>query len=177
MNLSKPYTSAQVKKISSDWYDKYGHTDEVIFFAFRNLTNQGKDLRAKCKLLKSFYGVPRPDGIEIVAERIENIANLDKRLADGDLSVVNDISDKKIQEKGTRQFSFATKFCSFHQPTIYPIYDSTIYKALKKEGVSNSNFGTDFILFKKEIDDFISRNGLKDCTYKEIDHFLQKISE
>ena len=71
--------------------------------------------------------------------------NFDKRLADKklklgeeiDLELVNDLGNKKIKteddnedDNGRRHYSFATKYCSFHNPEVYPIYDSYVRKML-----------------------------------------------
>ena len=173
MSITRMYTIAQAKEIAAAWDSSYGRTDDVIFYAFRILSNNEQDLSAKCKLLKSFYSVPRPDSIEIIVKHIsQNIHNIEQRLAKGDLSIVEEIARNP---NGTRQFSFATKFCSFHNPTAYPIFDSSVRNALRREGVSNNKFDSDFLLFKKEIDAFIARNSLQGCSYKEIDHLLQEI--
>lgn len=173
MSIIKPYTVAQVKSIASDWDSKYGGIDEVIFFAFRTLSNSEPDLTTKCKLLKTFYKVPRPEPIYAVVEHINrNVKDPTKRVSDGDSSIVEDIA--RIPGR-TRQFSFATKFCSFHNPISFPICDTTVVDVLRHEGVTNNSFTTDYDLFKYEVDDFIVRNNLEGCSYKEIDHFLQAI--
>jgi len=66
----------------------------------------------------------------IVARHILKM-RIDKRLKNNDLSVVNDIA--KIRMPGGRHinfYSFATKYCSHHKPTVYPIYDSFVEKML-----------------------------------------------
>ena len=71
--------------------------------------------------------------------------NFDKRLADKklklganiDFELVNDLGNKKIKteddnedDNGRRHYTFATKYCSFHNPEVYPIYDSYVRKML-----------------------------------------------
>ncbi|MGB6743229.1 MAG: hypothetical protein WBE38_06175 [Terracidiphilus sp.] len=59
---------------------------------------------------------------------IHRIENLDGKLAEGNLEVVDEI----WKSKGTRQhyFSFATKFCSWHNQEAYAIYDTYMWEAL-----------------------------------------------
>lgn len=65
-----------------------------------------------------------------VAKHIFDL-NIDQRLNNNDLSVVNDIAHVRVNgEKVINFYSFATKYCSHHKPTIYPIYDSYVDKVL-----------------------------------------------
>ena len=72
----------------------------------------------------------------IVAKHIVSL-KIDDRLKNNDLELVNDIAKTKINENIERKFySFATKYCSHHNPNFYPIYDSFVDKLLwhfKKE--------------------------------------------
>lgn len=59
-----------------------------------------------------------------VAKHIVSL-NIDDRLNNNDLDLVNDIAKVKINDdKMINFYSFATKYCSHHKPIKYPIYDS-----------------------------------------------------
>ena len=57
--------------------------------------------------------------------------NIDERLTNGDLTLVDDIVKITISGKNKYFYSFASKYCSHHNPTVYPIYDSYVEKVLK----------------------------------------------
>ncbi|MBN2729221.1 MAG: hypothetical protein JXR53_08350 [Bacteroidales bacterium] len=66
----------------------------------------------------------------MVAKHIVSL-NIDKRLQNNDLKLVNDIAKVEVVKGKTKNFySFSTKYCSHHKPTIYPIYDSYVEKLL-----------------------------------------------
>jgi hypothetical protein len=65
-----------------------------------------------------------------VAKHIVDL-DIDQRLANRDLTLVNDIAVVKVNGQKTINFySFATKYCSHHFPEDYPIYDSFVEKML-----------------------------------------------
>ena len=58
-------------------------------------------------------------------------SDIDQRLGNRDLALVNDIAEVKVNGQKTINFySFATKYCSHHFPEDYPIYDSFVEKML-----------------------------------------------
>ena len=67
---------------------------------------------------------------------------------------------------------FASKYCHFHYPEIFPIYDKFARIALsdlleKKKGEYNGKYG----LFKRDLDDFMAKLSWK-TSYKEMDRYL-----
>ena len=57
--------------------------------------------------------------------------DIDQRLGNRDLTLVNDIAVVKVNGQKTINFySFVTKYCSHHFPEDYPIYDSFVEKML-----------------------------------------------
>lgn len=79
------------------------------------------------------------------ARHIIELKDFDRRVREGDLSLVRDLAIFKVrlktdnsktdeEDKSTREkhiFSFASKYCSWHNPEAYPIYDSKVKKKLK----------------------------------------------
>jgi len=51
-------------------------------------------------------------------------------LQKGDASLVNEIAENKINGRNWNFYSFATKYCSQHKPTDYPIYDNYVQRTL-----------------------------------------------
>ncbi|MCL4677435.1 MAG: hypothetical protein KJ017_02445 [Alphaproteobacteria bacterium] len=67
----------------------------------------------------------------VVAEHVVNL-NIDQRLLSEDLSLVKDLAWVEVEEGTYRHFySFATKYCSFHRPEAYPMYDWYVFKMLE----------------------------------------------
>jgi hypothetical protein len=112
-----------------------------------------------------------------VAEHILNL-NIDDRLSVGVPEVVDDIATVRIKEKTRTNYSFATKYCSFHNPSHYPIYDGFVDKLLnafqRQDNFASSYLGNlkDYARFKQVLGEFRSFYGLADVGPKQLDSFL-----
>ena len=86
-------------------------------------------VEVKVKLLNLFYST----GIQAtnaITENILSINDIDKRLVKGDISLVKEIATLKLKDGTRYNYSFATKYCAYHQPKLYPIYDSIVADTL-----------------------------------------------
>ncbi len=108
-------------------------------------------------------------------------ATLDPALAAGSAEAVDSIARIKIGEKDFAFYSFATKYCNWHQPNLFPIYDSRVDKylwLLKKKGAfccesfSHHQDLYDYSIFCNIMTAFRGQFGLSSFTFKEIDKFL-----
>lgn len=140
------------------------------------------DVLIKVCALNDFYSTniysPFTAAKHIVALKI------DSDLAKENLDVVNKIAAIKV--KGGRNinfYSFATKYCSHHKPTVYPIYDSYVEKVLmyfKKK----DNFA-DFVRedlksytrFKAVLVKFSEFYNLQHFNLKQIDQYLWQLGK
>lgn len=69
--------------------------------------------------------------VDAVARHIHtDIPKIDSALAAGSLDVVPQIAKVDIQGKHYNLYSFATKYCSQHNPAAYPVYDLRIEHSL-----------------------------------------------
>lgn len=86
------------------------------------------------------------------ARHVIELKDFDRRVREGDLSLVRDLAIFKVilktdnsktdeedessrEKQSTREkhiFSFASKYCSWHNPEAYPIYDSKVKEKLKE---------------------------------------------
>lgn len=143
------------------------------------LNNKAEDVLLKATVINSLYSTNIYDIIR-VAENIV-IKNIDGLILQKDLSVIDliafghGIKNKKGTER--RFYSFATKYCHFHNGNEYPIYDSYVELALasfKKEG--KISFKTDdlrsYDRFKAVIIQFRDNYDLNQFSIEEIDHYL-----
>ena len=103
---------------------------------------------------------------------------VDERLAHGDLSLVSDIAQMKFGEKSRFNLSFASKYCSWHQPTRYQIYDGVVNQMIwsYQERDAFSKFARrelrDYSRFMEIVEDFRRHYGLGNVGRKELDQFL-----
>ena len=92
--------------------------------------------------------------------------------------LVRKISKIDKDKKTFYNYSFATKYCSFHRPESYPIYDSRVNEYLwhlrNLGGLKQFKRNVLYIYpeFKKIVDEFRDRYSLQAFTYKQIDAFL-----
>ena len=113
-----------------------------------------------------------------VAQHILSL-KIDERLSAGDETLVNELMRVLYTDGGKiEHYSFATKYCSFHNPDAFPIYDSYVGKILQyyrnQEGFSdfkNSDLKS-YPHFKRILSDFRQHFGLEKYTTKELDQYL-----
>jgi hypothetical protein len=123
--------------------------------------------------------------LDTVARHIHSHAQeIDAGLDAGSHQIVDTIAQVRVEGKRHNFFSFATKYCSWHQPEKYPIYDSRIDRYLWTLQQQNS-FATafthphlwDYPKYHRIVVTFRDSHGLGEFTFKEIDKFLYLQSE
>ena len=144
---------------------------DKLFFKTYPENKDINDILIKASSLNDFYST-NIFSIFSVAKHILEL-NIDARLKNGDESLVNDIAKVTINGKQKYFYSFATKYCSHHEPILFPIYDSYVEKILmyfnkqdkfydfKKEDLKDySKFKNILIEFKKfyKIDEYNLEN-------------------
>lgn len=117
-----------------------------LFKVYPNNTNID-EIIIKVASLNSLYGT-NIFNIFAVAEHISRIKNIDERLKSGDENLVGEIARVQISGKDKNFYSFATKFCSFHNSEKYAIYDSYVAKVLTH--------------FKQDFKQTFNQNDLRD---------------
>lgn len=148
-----------------------------------------KDILLKASTLNDFYST-NIFSIYLVAKRILD-SNIDSRLKTFDYTLVEEIQSVDIGEKTWNFYSFASKYCSHHNPEEYPIYDSYVDEVLwyfrnlcnseKPEKPSFSNFKRkdlkDYAKFKGIILEFQKFYGLNEYSLKQIDQYLWQLGK
>jgi len=137
---------------------------------------------AKVVLLNRLYNTSVYD-VYTVARNIVAIEP-DERLAAGDPSLVEDLARVTIQDGQRRFYSFATKYCFWHRPDDYVIYDSYVDDALwaYKRETSFAEFrrydlSSDYRDFLRVIEAFREHFGLQAVSRRELDRFLWTVGE
>lgn len=149
--------------------------DTALLKLFTETYPYNEDLREVCikvNTLNIFYStrILNKD-ILAVAKHICDL-KIDKRLNDKDLDLVTDISNIQGIK---RYYSFATKYCSFHKPSVYSIYDSFLDRLLwhfkKKDNYSDAKHQDylDYRTYYNVICDFQKRYDLEDLSKKKLD--------
>jgi hypothetical protein len=122
--------------------------------------------------------------VGVMAEHIfGNHAEIDAALNAGSPDIVDKIARVKVGSKEINCYCFATKYCSWHNPNAYPIYDSRVENylwALRKTKIFESKSFLsddslyDYPVFRQIVIDFRAQFRLEDSTFKQIDKFLWK---
>lgn len=102
--------------------------------------------------------------LEDVITHISDL-EIDERIKRGDRSVVNDIAAITAKGKSFYLLHFASVYCNFHRPDIFPIYSEQhieFYKHYIKENklpLDPEKINT-YEVFSKALDDLVQRWGL-----------------
>lgn len=138
------------------------------------------DIIVKVCTLEILYSV-RTRHTFAVAQHILNI-NLDEALDSGDIGIVNKLARIEVSSGKFINFhSFASKYCSHHQPETYSIYDSYVEKVLVwfRDQDNFYQFRTadlkDYAIFSETIRAFRAFYKLDSCSIKEIDRYLWQV--
>ena len=134
------------------------------------------EILIKCSCLNDFYST----NIFLIYHVAKNIFDLkiDKRLEQGDPSLVNDIARVNISGKEKTFYSFASKYCSHHNNIEFPIYDYFVDRMLiyfqKKDKFSNFKKDDlkDYVKFKNILIDFKKFYDIDEFNLRDIDKYL-----
>lgn len=179
--LPKPCI-AEVEKYLNTWatMENYTLQEAALNKLFFNLAPNNacmEDVLLKASVLNDFYST-NIFSIFPVAKHILSL-NIDRRLRQGDPTLVDVI---KVVE-GRSYYSFASKYCSHHNPLAYPIYDSYVDKVLRyfRDADGFCAFDNDdlkqYDRFKKIVLAFRAYYQLEHYTLKEIDQYLWQLGK
>lgn len=175
--------------------EEFGRDNELIEGTLGELLDQHRSNRdRKYVFLKvvalnflystriDLYSTKRPD-VEDVARHIhDNFNEIDAALdaRPPKLEIVDRINSVTVSGKQRRScFSFATKYCSWHRPESYAIWDSNVkvyLRCLQKQAGFRADFKLDgdwkYPMFHGVMADLVKCYGLGEFTLKDIDKFL-----
>lgn len=152
---------------------------EELFGRYKLNTNHSHVL-LKVVTLNRLYSAGVLAVEALAAEIYKHGEAIDSALASGDGSAVEMIAKITIDKKELRFFSFATKYCSWHNQEAYAVYDSRVdrylwslqrYKPFS-DFKDESELRRDYATFFKIMCDFKKYYGLEDFSFKDIDKFL-----
>ena len=180
--------NALVKK----YIDKFNKEDSITDNTIRKLidrfpTNKDiEDILLKVTVINRLYNTGFYD-VYKMARHIRSL-NIDARLTSGDLSLVNAIASGHliIPKKAHTEiycYSFATKYCNWHNHSAFPIFDSHVGKILfeyqRRDGFAKFKKKDlwDYTRFKDIIGDFLRYYSLSGYDLKQLDKFLWKYAQ
>lgn len=177
-NIPKPSVK-EVEKYLKQWnaLENYVNQENSLDKLFFDLIPENKlieDILIKCSTLNDFYST-NIFSIFPIAKHILQL-DIDERLKSGDLTLIENIADKTVM--GRRNYSFASKYCSHHNPDQFPIYDSYVDKVLRyfRRNDKFANFKNDdlqdYIKFRTILDEFKVYYSLEQYSLKELDKYL-----
>jgi hypothetical protein len=162
----------------SETDDRYFGADPAVSLVFEQWprNDQLHAIWVKVVVLNRLYSTNIYDELT-VARHIFKLGP-DSALRLGDVSVVETIANVKFNGKCRRCLSFSSKFCAWHNPEGFQIFDSYVewilWEYQKKHG-----FGTfrryqlrEYPRFLKAVDEFKSHFDLGRFSRKSIDKFL-----
>lgn len=135
----------------------------------------------KASVLNDFYST-NIFSIYDMAKHIVSL-NIDERLKQGDQTLVSEIGHTEIADKKKFFYSFATKYCSHHNPDAYPIYDSYVekvlmhFKRIDKFSEFKQEDLKDYPTYKDILSQFAAFYGIASYSMKELDMYLWQLGK
>jgi hypothetical protein len=184
--MPKPLTPSPIlmseylgKWEQSEQMENYRLQEASLGLLFHSLCPENKKIEhvlLKVSALNDFYSTNIFDTYSVAKHILRK--DIDARLEANDYSLVNDIANISIKGKVKNFYSFASKYCSHHKPTSYPIFDSFVKKMLLYYKSADSFDGftkgdlTNYERFIEIIKGFQSHYKLEKYSLREIDIFL-----
>jgi hypothetical protein len=178
MKITKKMLEDNYNDVVND--DRYGYAMKRVCSVFKEypLNTEDNIITIKIALLdlthstnlsKNFSNIELKD---IVSKIKSTEINFDKRVENGDPSLVSELSKWSKEEKGVNLFSFFSKYCLYHNYGAYDNDDYVIYDSVLKENIRKYNSATpykinklrenfDYEEYKKIINDIIEENKLE----------------
>ena len=123
-----------VEKYLDIWKDSsakvHMETLDQLFADLPSNTNKKVILKKIDKINRLYHARVYNSHKEIIAECIAK-AEIDSRLASGDITLVKDLCSEVKKQSGRYYQSFFSKYCSFCNSNAFPIYDNIVLGVLK----------------------------------------------
>lgn len=181
LNQFLPLADATAQKLLDTWdkLDDYVLHEIALTSLFKIYpkNDNESEVLLKCVALNQFYsaGLLNKDLIPMAKHIVElnSQINIDKALQEGDWTIVSQIAQGG--ELSCSYPSFASKYCNWHNPKAFPIYDKYVVEvlcALKTEGKlstfskikeikSEEDLNKRYLTFGKTLEEIVRRFNLK----------------
>lgn len=186
--ITRP-SPGEVRRYLARWNESNGGSLDIalrtLFQAMPNNTEFG-EVAVKLAAVNGTYGT-NIFAVSRVAEHIVGL-DIDARLAKAtvDVRLIEDIARVEIKGKLRRNYSFATKYCSFHRPDLYPIYDSLVpgvLNTLLNQGeafdtfLPDEHWQTDYAVWHRSVMKFRTYFDLAEFSIRDIDKYLWMLAK
>ncbi|HWX54916.1 MAG TPA: hypothetical protein VN176_10045 [Verrucomicrobiae bacterium] len=175
--LLPPPTVELVNAEGDKFNSEYRVIEEALGQLLRAFPHNAENSHVLLKVVavNNLYGAGIPKKyVDTVARHITGL-HIDAALAEGKSAVVDDIINCGVLKE--KYFSFGSKFCSWHNPTAYPLYDRYVDECLwsykKQDHFTTYRRGSySYQQFVKVVTAFRTFYGLTSVTFKQLDKFL-----
>ena len=168
-------------------FENYAVEDKVLKWLFETYPKNTNlnEIILKITCLDSFYSTNLTMSAKIhgIAEKILRL-NFDKRVQGGDLSLVDELANSAT----TKIYSFASKYCSWHNWEVYKKDDFVIFDSLVRTKLKDFNKSYEFAKFsgkklkenyakyKEVLEKFRAEFSLE-CDFKTLDKYLWRLGK
>lgn len=174
-----PPSSDAVRAACADFDDENAITEQALHDLFEQYPRNDKlpYVLLKVVALNRLYSCGILAVHDVAGHIYEQAEDVDRELAKGSPEIVDKIAKVTIAATGKerKNWSFATKYCSWHDPLAYPIWDSRVAKYLRSlhgTPFSRPDDWTHYREFVNLMNRFRDHYGIGSFTFKEIDKFL-----
>ncbi len=158
--------------------ERYFLADEAILTLFQTFPHNLKlhDILLKISVLNDLYGT-NIFATFMMARHIYAL-NIDPHLRAHSTEIVDRIAHVTLGGKPRHVYSFATKYCSWHDQANYPIYDSFVERVLLAYKAQDAFHDftkldlRDYAKYKQTLEAFRSFYSLTNYSFKELDKAL-----
>ncbi len=171
-------TPADVQKRVDEFEQSQADSDAdrvvgAIFIQWPANTNLCEIL-AKVVILNQFYNTNIRNPLA-VAKHILDL-KIDHQLEEGEPTLVDAVARVKFSDKTRLLFSFATKYCAWHQPDKFQIFDRYVARVLWTYRQALGEFRREdlrtYTKFAEVVTNFCKSFKLESCSRKNLDKFL-----
>lgn len=158
--------------------ERYSVADQALLDLFQHFPHNTRleDILLKVSALNDLYSTNIYATFQM-AHHIQRLT-IDSGIAEASTTIVNQIADATFSGKKRKVYSFATKYCSWHDQDAYPIYDWYVEQVLLAchEQDSFVEFRKrdlkDYSRYKPILTAFREFYDLTDYSFKRLDKFL-----
>lgn len=180
MELNRPTTDYVRQRIAEfDGNPKYYGAEQTVELVFRQWPHNTEysEVLAKVIVLNRLYSTNIFDPYSVAAHIVDQA--IDERLGAGDEHLIESIASVTFSGGKTRRlYSFTTKYCGWHQPDAFQIYDSYVawmlweYRKAKLIGSFKKYEMDSYSGFVRVVGMLVDQYGLHEFSKKQIDKFL-----
>ena len=158
-NIQKLIDSKLIEIVVDDFAEKYGADEQALNQLFKtyNKNNVYEQVLIKVITLNELYSTQLySKQLHLMVQRIISLTDLDSLLRTGDIEAIHLIG-QKTNDDFNSAFVFASKYCSFHNPKSFPIFDSLSRNSIFK---LNEKYCFTSIKYKNRLEDYsFYKNG------------------